>query len=147
QSRQRRPAPRRRPPCRLRRHRRQQDRAQARHLSDRRDDRADRGVAVARAGQATHGRLAAPRPATHLGSERRGAGMSRPARVGTGYVALFATLYAVQGVVVAYFFNFNQIYMGTRGVASQVAASVQSVALVPFLLKFLAGPLSDRVNL
>ena len=54
QSRQRRPAPRRRPPRRLRRDRRQQDRAQADRLPDRRDDRADRGVAPARARQADH---------------------------------------------------------------------------------------------
>jgi PAT family beta-lactamase induction signal transducer AmpG len=73
--------------------------------------------------------------------------MSRPARVEPAYFALFASLYAVQGVVVAYFFNFNQVFMGSRGVSRQVAATVQSVALVPFILKFLAGPLSDRVKL
>jgi PAT family beta-lactamase induction signal transducer AmpG len=73
--------------------------------------------------------------------------MSRPSRVGPAYFALFASLYAVQGVVVAYFFNFNQVLMGSRGVSRQVAASVQSIALVPFILKFLAGPISDRVNL
>jgi PAT family beta-lactamase induction signal transducer AmpG len=73
--------------------------------------------------------------------------MSRPARVGPAYFLLFASLYALQGVVVAYFFNFNQLFMVSRGVSRQVAAHVQSLALVPFILKFLAGPLSDRVNL
>src|SRR3954454_23080289 len=73
--------------------------------------------------------------------------MSRPARVGPAYFLLFAALYAVQGMVVAYFFNFNQLFMESRGVSRQLAADVQSVALVPFILKFLAGPLSDRVNL
>jgi PAT family beta-lactamase induction signal transducer AmpG len=68
-------------------------------------------------------------------------------KVGTGYLALFASLYALQGVVVAYFFNYNQLYMIADGVASRTAADTQSLALIPFILKFLAGPLSDRVNL
>jgi PAT family beta-lactamase induction signal transducer AmpG len=70
----------------------------------------------------------------------------RPERVGPGYLALFASLYAVQGVVLAYFLNFNQLYMTTSGVARGRAADIQSLALVPFILKFLGGPLSDRVN-
>ena len=73
--------------------------------------------------------------------------MSQPARVGPAHFRLFASLYALQGVVVAYFFNFNQNFMASRGVPRGVAASVQSLAMIPFILKFLAGPLSDRVNL
>src|SRR2546423_131195 len=73
--------------------------------------------------------------------------MNRPERVGPAYFALFASLYAVQGVVAAYFFTFNQIYMGMCGVSRDTAADVQSVALVPFILKFLAGPFSDRFSL
>jgi PAT family beta-lactamase induction signal transducer AmpG len=73
--------------------------------------------------------------------------MGRKSKVGTGYLALFASLYALQGVVIAYFFNFNQLYMIAGGVDSQSAADTQSLALVPFILKFLGGPLSDRVNL
>jgi MFS transporter, PAT family, beta-lactamase induction signal transducer AmpG len=73
--------------------------------------------------------------------------MSRTSWRLRAHFALFASLYALQGVVVAYFFNFNQVYMVSRGVSRPVAASVQSLALVPFILKFLVGPLSDRVNL
>jgi MFS transporter, PAT family, beta-lactamase induction signal transducer AmpG len=73
--------------------------------------------------------------------------MSRPGRVGAAYLALFAALYALQGVVIAYFFNYNQIYMTESGVPNGAAARVQSVALLPFVLKFLGGPLSDRFNL
>jgi len=62
-------------------------------------------------------------------------------------LGLFGSLYALQGVVIAYFFNYNQLYMMAGGVAAPRAAEVQSLALLPFILKFLAGPLSDRVNL
>jgi PAT family beta-lactamase induction signal transducer AmpG len=70
-----------------------------------------------------------------------------PVRVGAAYLALFAALYAVQGVVAAYFFTFNPIYLKTAGVPATMAADVQSVALLPFVLKFLAGPVSDRFSL
>ena len=73
--------------------------------------------------------------------------MSRTERVGPVYLALFVGLYAVQGVVVAYFFNFNQIFMQASGVSAEATAKVQSLALVPFILKFLGGPISDRINL
>ena len=73
--------------------------------------------------------------------------MTRPAPAGLEYLALFAALYAVQGVVAAYFFTFNPIYLAASGVAPATAADVQSVALLPFVLKFLAGPLSDRYPL
>lgn len=73
--------------------------------------------------------------------------MTPGGRVPPSYFALFASLYAIQGVVVAYFFNFNQLYMIESGVASEAASGVQSLALAPFLVKFLFGPLSDRVNL
>ncbi|WP_422926982.1 MFS transporter [Singulisphaera sp. PoT] len=72
--------------------------------------------------------------------------MSRQERVSPIYFALFASLYALQGVVVAYFFNFNQLYMIAAGVTEEHAAGIQSLALIPFILKFLGGPLSDRVN-
>jgi PAT family beta-lactamase induction signal transducer AmpG len=73
--------------------------------------------------------------------------MDRQRKVGSGYLALFVSLYALQGVVIAYFFNYNQLYMMAGGVDSGAAADVQSLALIPFVLKFLGGPLSDRVNL
>lgn len=72
--------------------------------------------------------------------------MTAPARLGTRYLVLFASLYALQGVVFAYFFNFNQLYMTSTGVAATTAQLTQSVALLPFILKFLFGPLSDRFN-
>ncbi len=68
-------------------------------------------------------------------------------RVPSGYLALFASLYALQGVVVAYFFNYNLLYMMAGGVSKADAADAQSLALLPFILKFLGGPLSDRFNL
>jgi MFS transporter, PAT family, beta-lactamase induction signal transducer AmpG len=68
-------------------------------------------------------------------------------RVAPAYFALFASIYAVQGAVAAYFFTFNLIYLTSCGVPPSVAADAQSVALLPFILKFLAGPLSDRFSL
>lgn len=73
--------------------------------------------------------------------------MSARARVGPAHLALFTSLYAVQGVVVAYFINFNQLYMEASGVGPATIGSVQSLALTPLILKFLGGPVSDRVNL
>ena len=73
--------------------------------------------------------------------------MNDPRRVAPGYLALFASIYALQGVVVAYFFNFNQLFMIAGGVSSEDAADAQTLALVPFILKFLGGPISDRFNL
>jgi PAT family beta-lactamase induction signal transducer AmpG len=73
--------------------------------------------------------------------------MSRGGRVKPAELALFASLYAVQGVVVAYVFTYNKIYMTESGVAERAAADAQSIALVPFILKFLGGPVSDRFNL
>ncbi len=68
------------------------------------------------------------------------------AAVAPDYLALFAALYALQGVVVAYFFNFNLLYMTAGGAAKGPAADAQSLALVPLVLKFLGGPVSDRFN-
>ncbi len=73
--------------------------------------------------------------------------MSGRARVGPAHFALFTSLYAVQGVVVAYFINFNQLYMEASGVGPATIGSVQSLALTPLILKFLGGPVSDRINL
>lgn len=67
--------------------------------------------------------------------------------VAPAFLVLFASLYAVQGVVIAYFFNFNKSYMQAFGLREDVVANVQSLALVPLVLKFLVGPLSDRFEL
>ncbi len=68
-------------------------------------------------------------------------------RIPADYLALFVSLYALQGVVVAYFFNYNLLYMMAGGVTKADAADAQSLALLPFILKFLGAPLSDRFNL
>jgi len=75
--------------------------------------------------------------------------MIPPARVAPAYLVLFATLYALQGVVVAYFFNFNTFYMKAAAppVPESLIGWVQTLATVPLMIKFLGGPLSDRVNL
>ena len=71
------------------------------------------------------------------------------ARVPAAYLALFATLYAIQGVVVAYFFNFNALYMkgATPPVPDGTIGWVQTLATVPLMIKFLGGPISDRFSL
>lgn len=74
-------------------------------------------------------------------------GTSRPARVPARYVVLFTVLYAIQGVVFAYFITFNQGYMLAAGVPADAVGFIGFVALLPFALKFLAAPLSDRLPL
>jgi MFS transporter, PAT family, beta-lactamase induction signal transducer AmpG len=74
-------------------------------------------------------------------------GASRPNRLPARFLTLFLLVYAVQGVVFAYFINFNPTYMSAGGVDEQTVATVQTIALLPFILKFLAGPLSDRFPL
>ena len=61
--------------------------------------------------------------------------------------ATFASLYAIQGIVIAYFFNFNQKYMLSAGLSPGTIGTVQSIALIPLILRFLGGPLSDRFDL
>ncbi|HEX8199739.1 MAG TPA: MFS transporter [Isosphaeraceae bacterium] len=73
--------------------------------------------------------------------------MSRPERVRPAYLILFAALYAIQGVVVAYFFNYNQGYMSAAGVAERTIGLVEFLVTIPLIVKFLGGVLSDRVNL
>ncbi len=70
-------------------------------------------------------------------------------RVSRWYLVLFSLLYALQGVVVAYFFNFNQGYMRAAQppVPIERIGWVQTLATIPLILKFLGGPLSDSVNL
>ncbi|MEJ7639509.1 MAG: hypothetical protein WKF75_16420 [Singulisphaera sp.] len=73
--------------------------------------------------------------------------MTPQARVAAAPLALFASIYAVQGIVVAYFFNFNKAYMIGAGVDERLVGGVESLVLLPFVFKFLVGPLSDRMNL
>ncbi len=60
---------------------------------------------------------------------------------------LFLSLYALQGLIVAYLFNFNKNYMIRCGVSLPDASLVETVALLPLAFKFLAGPVSDKYNL
>ena len=62
------------------------------------------------------------------------------------FLVLFGSIYAVQGVTVAYLFNFNKPYMQAWGVSVEDIGSVQTLALLPMAFKFLVGPLSDRFN-
>ena len=68
-------------------------------------------------------------------------------RIHRGFLALFVSLYALQGVVVAYLFNFNKAYMLASGLTVDKIGVVQTLALLPLALKFLVGPISDRFNL
>jgi PAT family beta-lactamase induction signal transducer AmpG len=70
-----------------------------------------------------------------------------PRRIAPATLALAVSLYALQGVVIAYFINFNKPYMESRGVPGPLIGRVQSAALAVLVLKFLAGPISDRLNL
>lgn len=72
---------------------------------------------------------------------------SKHDHVQLNYMILFASVYAIQGVVFAYFITFNHGYMTAAGVKPEIASTVQSVVLIPFILKFLGGPISDRFNL
>lgn len=72
---------------------------------------------------------------------------AHPRRVPLAYLSLFCLLYAVQGVVFAYFANFNQGYLGAAGVDATRIGFIGTVVLLPFAFKFVFGPLSDRVNL
>ena len=67
-------------------------------------------------------------------------------RVPRLYLTLFASLYALQGVTVAYLVNYNKLYMIEAGVAPEAAATVQSLVLATLVFKFLLGPMSDRFS-
>jgi MFS transporter, PAT family, beta-lactamase induction signal transducer AmpG len=67
-------------------------------------------------------------------------------RVPRLYLTLFASLYALQGVTVAYLVNYNKLYMIEAGVDPEAAATVQTLVLVTLIFKFLLGPMSDRFS-
>lgn len=70
------------------------------------------------------------------------------ARVPLSSLCWFGSLYALQGVVVAYFFNFNQGYLRAAEppVGDAAIGWAQWAATLPLIFKFLAGPFSDRYN-
>ena len=60
---------------------------------------------------------------------------------------MFGSLYFVQGVIQAYQLNFFKPHLNAEGIPADKIATLAGLALVPFMLKWLFGILSDRVNL
>jgi MFS transporter, PAT family, beta-lactamase induction signal transducer AmpG len=59
---------------------------------------------------------------------------------------LFAMLYFVQGVITSYQLNFLKPHMSAEGIEADRLALLATLALVPFIIKFLYGLISDRFN-
>jgi len=62
-------------------------------------------------------------------------------------IFLFAQIYFVQGVALAYFQNFQKPYLNGQGISPQVIGLLTGILLLPFVFKIFLGLLSDRVNL
>jgi MFS family permease len=60
---------------------------------------------------------------------------------------MFAMLYFVQGVIHAYQLNFFKPHMDADGIDADRLAIVSSLALLPFVIKWLYGLVSDRFDL
>ena len=60
---------------------------------------------------------------------------------------LFSALYFVQGVIQAYQLNFFKPHMSSEGIDPDRIGLVASLALLPFVIKWIFGIISDRVNL
>ena len=60
---------------------------------------------------------------------------------------LFAMLYFVQGVITSYQLNFLKPHMASEGIEPDRLAILATLALLPFIIKFLYGLISDRFNL
>jgi MFS family permease len=60
---------------------------------------------------------------------------------------MFTMLYFVQGVIQAYQLNFFKPHMASAGIDTRRIGLVASLALLPFVLKFIYGIISDRYNL
>ncbi|MDH5372054.1 MAG: MFS transporter [Acidimicrobiia bacterium] len=60
---------------------------------------------------------------------------------------MFAMLYFVQGVIQAYQLNFFKPHMDSEGIDADRLAIVASLALLPFIIKWIYGVISDRYNL
>ncbi len=60
---------------------------------------------------------------------------------------MFGALYFVQGVIQAYQLNFFKPHLNAVGIPADKIATLAGLALVPFMLKWVFGILSDRVNL
>ena len=62
-------------------------------------------------------------------------------------LALFAAVYFAQGISLAYFLTFNILYLGESGYGPKDVGFLQSLLLLPFILKIFLGMFSDAVNL
>ncbi len=62
-------------------------------------------------------------------------------------LSMFAALYVVQGVGLAYFSNFQKPYLDSLGIGSDTIGALTFVLQIPFILKIFIGMLSDKVNL
>jgi PAT family beta-lactamase induction signal transducer AmpG len=60
---------------------------------------------------------------------------------------MFAALYFVQGVIQAYQLNFFKPHMDSEGIDADRLAIVASLALLPFVIKWVYGIVSDRYSL
>ncbi len=60
---------------------------------------------------------------------------------------MFAALYFVQGVIQAYQLNFFKPHMDSEGIDADRLAVVASLALLPFVIKWIYGIISDRYAL
>jgi len=60
---------------------------------------------------------------------------------------MFAALYFVQGVIQAYQLNFFKPHMDSEGIDADQLAIVASLALLPFVIKWIYGIISDKYNL
>ena len=72
--------------------------------------------------------------------------MTAHRRLQASELGLGVSLYALQGVVVAYLLNYNKSYMIAGGVEERLAGWIETAVLLTLVFKFLLGPLSDRFS-
>lgn len=60
---------------------------------------------------------------------------------------MFASLYVVQGVGLAYFRNFQKPYLDGLGINPDTIGLLTIILQIPFILKIFIGMVSDRINL
>jgi len=60
------------------------------------------------------------------------------------FLLLFSLLYFVQGAAMAYFANFQKVYLVGLGIPISAVALLTSLLLLPFVLKIFFGIMSDR---
>jgi len=60
---------------------------------------------------------------------------------------MFATLYIVQGIGLAYFRNFQKPYLDSLGIDPNAIGTLTFILQIPFIFKIFIGMVSDQVNL